>query len=299
MAGRDGDEPKEGVDFKWVKAENSNAMVRKFFTKADKAAAKEPAKAAPKKDKPAAKAAPKASPKPKAKPEAKDRDYKADLPKAKPEAKPAPKDRDYKADLPKAKPEAKPEPKDRDYKADLPKDKKESRSAAAMGAMGALGAAVMASGRKPKPPAKPSTGTSVARNYGSIGEGKFMGRMDTEGKTRQERLAERLKQVRAQTDAKAVGTNRATSIASSGRPEAISATRRLELGKPTPVEDKAPKAKEAPKAKSKTSPKGKKRAGSGGRGGGSLMAPIMRHFDDINANLPRLAKGGMVKGKKK
>lgn len=277
MAGRDGDEPKEGVDFKWVKAENSNAMVRKFFTKADKAAAK-----APKKAKSAAKAAPKASPKPKAKPEPKDRDYKADLPKAKPEAKPA----------------TKPTPKDRDYKADLPKDKKESRSAAAMGAMGALGAAVMASGRKPKPPAKTATGTSVARNYGSIGEGKFMGRMDTEGKTRQERLAERLKQVRAQADAKAVGTNRATSIASSGRPEALSTTKRLELGRATPTEDKAPKPKKAPKGKSKTAPKGKNRAGSGGRGGGSLMAPIMRHFDDINANLPRLAKGGMVKGKK-
>jgi len=28
--GRDGPEPKEGVDFRWVKAENSNALVRDF-----------------------------------------------------------------------------------------------------------------------------------------------------------------------------------------------------------------------------------------------------------------------------
>ena len=259
MAGRDGDEPKEGVDFKWVKAENSNAMVRKFFTKADKAAAKEPAKAAPKKDKPAAKAAPKASPKPKAKPEAKDRDYKADLPKAKPEAKPA--------------------PKDRDYKADLPKDKKESRSAAAMGAMGALGAAVMASGRKPKPPAKPSTGTSVARNYGSIGEGKFMGRMDTEGKTRQERLAERLKQVRAQADAKGVGK------AGTGVKTYVYNGQVMDDQKK--VDTKKPKAKG--------------RSGRGGGGGMTFMTPGTRRIDDMGKGrlIPRFSEGGMTKGKKK
>ena len=274
MAGRDGDEPKEGVDFKWVKAENSNAMVRKFFTKADKAAAK-----VPKKAKPAAKAAPKASPKPKAKPEPKDRDYKADLPKAKPEAKPEPKDRDYKADLPKAKPEAKPEPKDRDYKADLPKDKKESRSAAAMGAMGALGVAVMASGRKPKPPAKPSTGTSVARNYGSIGEGKFMGRMDTEGKTRQERLAERLKQVRAQADAKGVGKAGAEVKPYVYNGQVMDDQKKVDTKKP----------------------KAKGRSGRGGGGGMTFMTPGTRRIDDMGKGrlIPRFSEGGMTKGKKK
>jgi hypothetical protein len=55
MAGRDGEEPKEGVDFKWVKAEGSNAKVRKFFSAAEKAEMGKP-KATPK-------AAPKATPK--------------------------------------------------------------------------------------------------------------------------------------------------------------------------------------------------------------------------------------------
>jgi len=51
MAGRDGEEPKEGVDFKWVKGEGTNAKVRKFFSAAEKAEMgkpKAPAKAAPK-----------------------------------------------------------------------------------------------------------------------------------------------------------------------------------------------------------------------------------------------------------
>jgi hypothetical protein len=68
MAGRDGEEPKEGVDFKWVKAEGSNAMVRKFFSKADKEAPKAApkAKATPKAAPKAAAKAPADSPKPKA-----------------------------------------------------------------------------------------------------------------------------------------------------------------------------------------------------------------------------------------
>jgi hypothetical protein len=66
MAGRDGEEPKEGVDFKWVKAEGSNAMVRKFFSKADKEAPKAKAKATPKAAPKAAAKAPADSPKPKA-----------------------------------------------------------------------------------------------------------------------------------------------------------------------------------------------------------------------------------------
>lgn len=41
MAGRDGNSPKEGVDFEWVKSDTSNAMVRRFFTKAEKKARKE------------------------------------------------------------------------------------------------------------------------------------------------------------------------------------------------------------------------------------------------------------------
>jgi hypothetical protein len=56
MAGRDGEEPKEGVDFKWVKGEGTNAKVRKFFSAAEKAEMgklKAPAKA------PAPKATPK------------------------------------------------------------------------------------------------------------------------------------------------------------------------------------------------------------------------------------------------
>jgi hypothetical protein len=48
MAGRDGEEPKEGVDFKWVKDPNSNAKVRKFFTRAEKAEMAKPKAAAPK-----------------------------------------------------------------------------------------------------------------------------------------------------------------------------------------------------------------------------------------------------------
>ena len=258
MAGRDGDEPKEGVDFKWVKAENSNAMVRKFFTKADKAAAK-----APKKAKPAAKAAPKASPKPKAKPETKGQESKTVTDKA--------------AKIPV---DTKPTSAARTRANELgmggkDKPKEESRSTAAMAAMGALGAAVMASGRKPKPPAKPSTGTSVARNYGSIGEGKFMGRMDTEGKTRQERLAERLKQVRAQADAKA-GTG--------VKPYVYNGQVMDDQKK---VDTKKPKAKG--------------RAGRGGGGGMTFMTPGTRRIDDMGKGrlIPRFSEGGMAKGKKK
>lgn len=56
------DRYKEGVDFEWVKADNSNYKTRKFFTKKEKA---ERAKPETKKDKPKAapKSAPKAAPK--------------------------------------------------------------------------------------------------------------------------------------------------------------------------------------------------------------------------------------------
>jgi hypothetical protein len=214
MAGRDGEEPKEGVDFKWVKAENSNAKVRKFFTKADKAAMKEAPKAAEKtkpaaKAKSASKAAPKASPKPKAKPAAKAAE-KATIPV---DTKPTSAARDRANELG-MKPGDKP--------------KEETRNTAAMTAMGAMGALAMAAGKKPEKGPKP-TGTSVARNYGSIGEGKFMGRMNTKPTTLQERI------------------------------------------------------------------------GRAVRGGGAIMAPGIKRVDDMGKGrvIPRMAKGGMVKGKKK
>jgi hypothetical protein len=70
MAGRDGEEPKEGVDFKWVKGEGTNAKVRKFFSAAEKAEMGKPkasAKAAPKAP---AKAKAMETPRPKARPAA-------------------------------------------------------------------------------------------------------------------------------------------------------------------------------------------------------------------------------------
>lgn len=41
MAGRDGKQPKEGVDFEWVDSKTSNAKVRRFFTAAEKRAMKD------------------------------------------------------------------------------------------------------------------------------------------------------------------------------------------------------------------------------------------------------------------
>lgn len=60
MAGRDGEDAKEGVDFEWVKSPNSNAKTRRFFSKAEKAERAKPKAAAPKAE------APKAKPKAKA-----------------------------------------------------------------------------------------------------------------------------------------------------------------------------------------------------------------------------------------
>lgn len=60
MAGRDSEDAKEGVDFEWVKSPNSNAKVRRFFSRTEKAERAKPKAAAPKAE------APKAKPKAKA-----------------------------------------------------------------------------------------------------------------------------------------------------------------------------------------------------------------------------------------
>lgn len=68
MAGRDGKQPKEGVDFEWVDSKTSNAKVRRFFTAAEKKAMKDKKAPEAKKAAPKRASTPSKSPRPKSRP---------------------------------------------------------------------------------------------------------------------------------------------------------------------------------------------------------------------------------------